>query len=94
MDIPDEFLDETIRVWQPYSKETVTREDAEEIAQYVEKCNLRIEFCEILIRPESRNFGTPVTPRGTPRTLFPVGIMERKRAENCSLRPRDAEVTT
>ena len=33
MAISDEFLDETIRVWQPYSKEPLTREDAREIAE-------------------------------------------------------------
>ena len=33
MTISDEFLDETIRMFQPYSKEQLTREDAREIAQ-------------------------------------------------------------
>ena len=33
MAISDEFLDETIRLWQPYYKEPLTREDAREIIQ-------------------------------------------------------------
>ena len=37
MAISDEFLDETIRFWQPYYKETLTREDAREIIETVTK---------------------------------------------------------
>lgn len=33
MEYSDEFLDRTIKVWQPYLKEPLTREDAREIAQ-------------------------------------------------------------
>jgi hypothetical protein len=28
---PEDFLEETIRVWQPYAKEPLSREDAREI---------------------------------------------------------------
>ena len=33
MEIPEEFLEKTIKFWQPYSKEPLTREDAREIIQ-------------------------------------------------------------
>ena len=33
MEIPEEFLDKTIKLFQPYSKEPLTREDAREIVQ-------------------------------------------------------------
>ncbi|HOW59350.1 MAG TPA: hypothetical protein PLO78_06480 [Candidatus Omnitrophota bacterium] len=32
MTYSDEFLEKTIKVWQPYSKEPLTMEDAREIA--------------------------------------------------------------
>jgi hypothetical protein len=31
----EDYLDQTIKVWQPYSKRTLTREDAQEIATNV-----------------------------------------------------------
>lgn len=36
--IDDDFLDKTIQVWQPYTREKLTREDAREIIQNV--CDL------------------------------------------------------
>ena len=33
MNLPDEWLDRTIALWQKYSSERLTREDAERITQ-------------------------------------------------------------
>ena len=43
MEIPEEFLDKTTKMLQPYSKEQVTREDAREIVQNF------VGFFEVLI---------------------------------------------
>jgi len=49
MEYSDEFLDETIKFWQPYYKEPLTREDAREIIQNF------VGFFEVLMEWDREN---------------------------------------
>ena len=49
MEIPEEFLNKTIKLWQPYSKEPLTREDAREIVQNF------VGFFEVLMEWDKKN---------------------------------------
>jgi len=62
MEYSDELIKKTIKMWQPYSKEPLTREDAREIIQNV------TGFFDILARWDREQKEREKNPKAEPQS--------------------------